>query len=510
MKKIFLPLALGGALALTLLLSVNFVLRPHVEREVLQSLRHISFSSGGQPYETSADQVSLAPFSSQLTIRGLTFRGHSPEGPLAYTVAEVQLRLPLRMLLAFTPLRPLVLPKEGFVPVAENLTLHNVALRTPQARGVLQREEIDVLRADAALAAQILAPTDSMDAASVLYRMGADNIRARFITVEIPGSAGLSRMTIDTADLRRWQGGSMAALDLRALRLTVNGREALRLGLLEQKDIHLPQEDMLRQLLAVADKTGAGMDEALAALIPLTDAMLAANPPLLGGLRAADLRLRLGEKSVRVREVRFSWLSTTPRHSLSRVEGLELPQSVLESLTGLDLPATVADMSFESQKTGPRQSREKASVRAVGLGDLNCALTIHEAGRGTSLLLQRYSGLELTYADAGLISRLVRGLAPAPDEALALVRAALALPNLAATPQNQAIRTALQSFFDQPGTLEVRTSTPQALGAEDLLAASDNPGAFFDVTAAAGQHTLEDQLRSLPASGQPAAGPSGL
>lgn len=90
-------------------------------------------------------------------------------------------------------------------------------------------------------------------------------------------------MTIDTAELRRWQGGSMGAFDLSDLRLAVNGREALRLGRLEQRDIHLPHEDTLRRLMDVADKTGAGMDRALAALIPLTDSMLAANPPLLGG-----------------------------------------------------------------------------------------------------------------------------------------------------------------------------------------------------------------------------------
>lgn len=49
MKKFLLPLALAGALTLTLLLGINFVLRPHVEREVLQSLQHISLSSGGNP-----------------------------------------------------------------------------------------------------------------------------------------------------------------------------------------------------------------------------------------------------------------------------------------------------------------------------------------------------------------------------------------------------------------------------------------------------------------------------
>jgi len=510
MKKFLLPLALAGALTLTLLLGINFVLRPHVEREVLQSLQHISLSSGGQPYETSADQVTLAPFSRDLTIRGLTFRGHSPEGPLAYTVAEAHVRLPVRILLAFTPLRPLALPKEGLVPVAQNVDLRNVVLRTPQARGVLQHETIDVLRADAALAAEALAPAQIMDAADILYRMGADNLRARFITVEIPGSAGLTRMTIDTAELRRWQGGSMGAFDLSDLRLAVNGREALRLGRLKQRDIHLPHEDTLRRLMDVADKTGAGMDRALAALIPLTDSMLAANPPLLGGLRAADLDLSLGNKNIRVRQVRFRWLSTAPRHSLSQVEGLDLPEGTLELLTGLNLPATVADLSFESRKTGLHQSWEKASVRATGLGDLNCALTIHDAGQGASLLLQRYSGLSLTFTDAGLTSLLVRALAPESDEALATLNAALASPSLTTTPQNRNIGKALRTFFTRPGTLEVRTRTERPLGADDLLLASENPGAFFDVTATAGRLTIEEQLRGLPPSGQPAAGPSGL
>lgn len=65
-------------------------------------------------------------------------------------MAEAHVRLPVRILLAFTPLRPLALPKEGLVPVAQNVDLRNVVLRTPQARGVLQHETIDVLRADAA------------------------------------------------------------------------------------------------------------------------------------------------------------------------------------------------------------------------------------------------------------------------------------------------------------------------------------------------------------------------
>lgn len=43
---------------------------------------------------------------------------------------------------------------------------------------MLQHETIDVLRADAALAAEALAPAQIMDAADILYRMGADNLRA--------------------------------------------------------------------------------------------------------------------------------------------------------------------------------------------------------------------------------------------------------------------------------------------------------------------------------------------
>ena len=51
------------------------------------------------------------------------------------------------------------------------------------------------------------------------------------------------------------------------------------------------------------------MDRALAALIPLTDSCWPPIPPLLGGLRAADLDLSLGNKNIRVRQVRFRWLS---------------------------------------------------------------------------------------------------------------------------------------------------------------------------------------------------------
>ena len=104
----------------------------------------------------------------------------------------------------------------------------------------------------------------------------------------------------------------------------------------------------------------------------------------------------------------------------------------------------------------------------------------------------------------------MRALAPESDEALATLNAALASPSLTTTPQNRNIGKALRTFFTRPGTLEVRTRTERPLGADDLLLASENPGAFFDVTATAGRLTIEEQLRGLPPSGQPAAGPSGL
>ena len=44
----------------------------------------------------------------------------------------------------------------------------------------------------------------------------------------------------------------------------------------------------------------------------------------------------------------------------------------------------------------------------------------------------------------------------------------------------------------------MRTRTERPLGADDLLLASENPGAFFDVTATAGRLTMEEQLSRGP------------
>ena len=79
----------------------------------------------------------------KLLLRGLELRMVQPQGPVTYQAAEISLRLPLRAMLACTPLRGAVLPEQGMTTVAEGLLLLNVSARTSLGKVVMQREEVD-------------------------------------------------------------------------------------------------------------------------------------------------------------------------------------------------------------------------------------------------------------------------------------------------------------------------------------------------------------------------------
>ena len=118
MKKTVLILAPLLLAALLLVLAAQLWLRPQVENQARQALAGLT-SFDGSPVQSSVEVLDFSPLTRKLLLRGLELRMVQPQGPVTYQAAEISLRLPLRAMLACTPLRGAVLPEQGMTTVAE-------------------------------------------------------------------------------------------------------------------------------------------------------------------------------------------------------------------------------------------------------------------------------------------------------------------------------------------------------------------------------------------------------
>ena len=110
MKKLLKTLIILAVLVAGGLTALGFGLRSTIQEQVLNGLSNMSRSPQGAPYVASADQVEFSPFTREIFIRGLALRGEQPNGPETWLASEISFRLPLRMLLALTPLRSMKQP----------------------------------------------------------------------------------------------------------------------------------------------------------------------------------------------------------------------------------------------------------------------------------------------------------------------------------------------------------------------------------------------------------------
>ena len=144
MKKIVLILAPPLLAVLLLVSAAQLWLRPRVENQTRQALAALT-SFDGSPVQSGVEALDFSPFTRKLLLRGLELRMVQPQGPITYQAAEISLRLPLRAMLACTPLRGAALPETGMAAVAEDLLLLNVSARTSLGKVVMQRDEVDTL-----------------------------------------------------------------------------------------------------------------------------------------------------------------------------------------------------------------------------------------------------------------------------------------------------------------------------------------------------------------------------
>ncbi len=502
MKKTYLAAALVILVAAGFL-GLFFGLSPLVEGQVQRGIQSVGISGDGISTHAAVDRVEFSPLSRTLTLYGLRMRGETPQGPLSYEVAEASLRIPLRMLLAYTPLRPLVLKNVGMMPVAENIVLRNLALRTPEARASVQREEIDEMRSQSELVGRFLdgAPIDALAAT---YLMGAGQAHSFFLSLSIPGKEGLTQLTIKESLVKGWNGASVGLMRIEDMQSRLNGHESMRMASLEANDITLPELGLMHSLMDAAAMSEDDMDAAVKALGPVVEEILAADPPVVRQLRASDMTFAVENGSVTIKGAGFDWLANAPRHTTSFIHELEASKGLVQTASGLTLPALKANMNFDSLGLSNASNKKTISIKAQNLADVVCSFTLYDAGAistgAQALLLQSFSDLRLTIKDEGALAWLGLNLSHNGRAAATAMEQSLDKGlEFTPTPQNQAIRQALLTFVQKPGQLDATSASGQRIGILQLLAAANNPSPLFTCNAIPGPKTLEEQINALAA-----------
>ena len=502
MKKAYLAAAVVIMVAVGVM-GLMFGLSPLVEGQVHRGIQNIGISGDGITTQAAVDRVEFSPLSRTLKLYGLRLRGETPQGPLSYEVAEVSLRIPLRMLLAYTPLRPMALKDVGMMPVAENIVLRNLAVRTPEARCSVQREEINEVRSQSELVARFLdgAPIDALAAT---YLMGADSAHSFFISVNIPGKEGLAQLTIKESLVEGWDGAAIERMRIDDVQSRLNGHESMRMASFEASDITLPELGLVHRLMDAATMGEEDMEAAVKTFGPILEEIMAADPPIVRQVRANGMVFSVENGSVTIDGAGFDWLSNAPRHTTSFIRNLSAPRNLMQVSTGFLAPALKADMTFESTAQSSSSHKKNLTIKAENLADVDCSLTLYDAGiistSEQALLLQSFSDLRLTVKDRGAMAWLGLNISPNGIAAATVLHQTLDKGlELTPTQQNRAIREALLTFVQRPGQLEAASAKGQRIGILQILAALNDPGALFTCSAVAGQKTLEEQINALAA-----------
>lgn len=497
MKKLLKTLVILAVLVVGGLTALGFGLRSSIQEQVLNGLSNMSRSPQGKPYAASADQVEFSPFTREIFIRGLALRGEQASGPETWLASEVSFRLPLRMLLALTPLRIVILKGNEPMDIAENVVARNIAMTTPNSRVLVQREEMDVIRATPFVIGQALEGHEPIDMITATYDMGADNTSAHFVSADIIDANGSVRVSFKEMRMSGWKGRSIASLAINDMDVRVGGAQTMAIGHMVQEGISLPEEDMLRQLVALSENPEA--QETQEQLVPLMEAIINLDPPLLRKFQATDMTFAVDTSAVQVKETQFEWFSNAPTHTKSSITGLTAPSGLLHTVLDMTLPPLNMDMVFESRTTGT-VSHKTAEIRAPGLGHVACALNMNDkpgSRMAEELFTQSFSDFTLSYKDDGAVAWMGLNLFPNVPQAAATIQALAALPGIRDTPQNAVIRQNLQAFAARPGSLDVKTTPGRTVLVLDLIAMLDNPGMLLTIAANPGDHALVEQMEAL-------------
>lgn len=521
MKNLLRAVMVLAVLVLAGIAALAFWVGPQVEelarREIAAFADTASIPGQLQLSAPDVKEISFAPFSRRLTLRGAEMRGEMPSLPgssLLYTLEEASFRLPLRVLLLFTPLRNTVLPEKGMLTVCEDMRISNFAsvssLGSISARSMARSEEADLIRLESGLVRELLEGAASRDTLNVFYRMGIRELRVSSMTssINIPEQSLRMALDCDSILVRNWEGRFTEQASVDGILLKKDDSELLRLGNITFTGFTLPEEAALRELLALADRPRPDR----LALQALLLRMFASGDPLVRKISATDLRVLLHGQEASFKNFTLDWPSNTPLKYGFSLDKLSLPTALVERKSRLSLPglpALVLDAQLNFAARGDNAMHEQGTISAQTLGALEYDFVI--SGRGESLspralFASVLSDVRLKYTDQRLTAYLVSNAVPVAQAATPALKAGIAQFCSGDSPENTALRAALETFVTSPGVLEIRSRPGKSFRLLEVTSAlaKGNPAALFSVTAQAGKKSLEEQINALNTASTPA------
>ena len=522
MKNLLRAVMVLAVLALAGIAALAFWVGPQVEEQARREIAAVSeaVSIPGQLQFSAPDvkEIKFSPFSRRLTLRGAEIRGEMPPlagSSLRYTLEEASFRIPLRMLLVYTPLRDMVLPEKGMMTVGEDMRISNFAYAFSQgsisAHSMVRSEEADAIRLESGLVRELLEGKEPLDMLNAVYRMGIGEIRASSVTSSMnsPEQGMRIEFNCDSMLMRNWEGRVMEKASMDGILLKKEEREFLRLGNITVTGYTLPEEATVRELLTLAARPKPN-ERALQALLLR---MFTTGEPLVREISATDLRVPLDGQDVSFKNFTLTWPSNTPlKYGLS-LDKLSLPTALVERESGLSLPglpALVLDAKLDFAAQGNGGMHEQGTISAQNLGALEYDFVISGGATPASpqaLFASALSDVRLKYTDQRLTADLVSNVVPVAQAATPTLKGAIAQFCSGDSPENAALRGALETFATRPGVLEVRSKPGKSFRLFEAVGAlaGGNPAALFSVTAQPGKKSLEEQINALKAGGAPAA-----
>lgn len=500
--------ALAGIVALA------FWVGPQVEeqtrREIAAFAEAASIPGQVRLFAPEVKEVKFSPLSRRLTLRDVEIRGEMPSLPgssLRYTQEEVSLRLPLRVLLLFTPLRHMLLPEKGMLTVGEDIRVSNFTYAFSQnaisAHSTVRSKQVDAVRLESGLLRELLDGAAPRDMLALVYHMGMGEMRATSVTsgMNMPEQGIRMEFNCDSMQMRNWEGRFVEKAFMDGILLKEGERELLRLGNFTVTGYTLPDEATIRELRALAARPRPD-EHALRALLLR---MFTGDAPMVREISATDLRASLDGQEASFKNFTLSWSSNTPLRCGLSLDKLSLPTTLVERESGLSLPglpALVLDAKLNFAARDDTSMHAKGVVNAHDLGALEHDFIVsgNAAPAGPEALFAGiFSDVRLKYTDQRLLAYVVSNVVPLAQAATPLLKAGIARFCSGDSPENTALRAALETFAASPGVLEIRSKPGKSfrlLEAAGALAGG-NPAALFTITAQPGKTSLEEQINAL-------------
>ncbi len=449
--------------------------------------------------------------------------GQGSRGSFLATAEDISARLTIRAVLLATPLGRFLLP-EGrpgaeLIPVAESLNARELTASTAEPALAMTLSATDAAAHDVAVDGALLRglltgerlPTGP-DVIDWLYAFAAADFRLTGIalTLDAPATGESLSASCAEARMRGLSRRHLAEQEARDIRCALPDGQAISIASLGEEAIALPEKALLRPLaeeLARPEVSEARLQAAL-------KTALSGPEPLVGRAVLTGLVMPIADapagSALKLERATLAWRGVTPLDQELSLEGLSLPTAALTQEAGIvlaGLPTLSLNAGLAVRGTGAGAAAPEhysGNLAARGLCSLAYAFTLDPQGYAAELAMLRgtYSGASLEYTDDGLLPRLAAGFMPSPEAAMMALKVGLARFCSVPTPENAALRDALETFVERPGTLSLKARKPFNLLEAIVTVGEGNAGALMDASAVAGPFTLGEAMREIEGRGR--------